>query len=146
MDTTRMLQELLDVLLTKTDDGSVEWTVQSENVFALPVGSGTVLLSSLSNVLTFSTAIAGTLSTTQTPDLVVRLAVFNPNGVEVGAITSNQVSKAAGVKLTTLYETVKQRALDADRVIGEVIGEVRTMSPKKAERDSEKKTQVRRTS
>lgn len=118
MSTDVKLQDLLGLLIKKTNDGALEWVAQSQDRFVLEVGAGTVLIDSSSNVFSLNVYPA----TTPTFRTLIRLAVFNPNGVEVASLQSTDVDP--NEQLRALFAIVRDQALGADKVIEGVIKEL----------------------
>lgn len=149
MDTVAMMQDLLQVLLDKMQEGVLEWRSQSESSFMLPATAGTILVSAQPTIWTLQPT-SGTFATTfesgHTQEISYRLAVFNPNGVEVGALSSSQAEESVGSRLASLFDKVKERTLDAENVISEVIGEVRSYQRAKTSRQLPERPSARRSS
>lgn len=124
MATTNM-ERLLALLEEKTRDGSLQWVAQAEDRFTLPFRAGTVLLTTQSNVWTLSTSNFPTNVAN-----VTRLAVYNPDGVEVASLQSVE-GEPANKRLRSLYANVREVALSADKVVADVIKE---LTAKQAER------------
>ena len=118
---TPNMERLLTLLEDKTRDGSLQWVAQAEDRFALLFKAGTVLLSESSNVWPLYTT-AGTAFSTAAPS-ITQLAVYNPDGVQVASLQSVG-EDPANERLRHLYASVRELALSADKVVGEVIDEL----------------------